>query len=75
VTRDEDALDTDDNKVVVLPPFSDPLRWAPQKDLVAPLGRILPLPLVACIRVIDGDPAPNCARRRRSRRADGPEAA
>jgi hypothetical protein len=74
VTRDEGALDTDDNNVVVLP-FTGPLRWAPQKDLVGPLGRILPLPLVACIRVIDGDPAPDCARRRRFRRADGPEAA
>jgi len=74
VTREKHALDTDDNKVLVLP-FTCPLRWAPQTDLVGPLGRILPLPLVACIRVVDGDPAPNCARRRRSQRADGPEAA
>jgi len=74
VTRDEDVLDADDNKVVVLP-LTGPLCRAPQKDLVGPLGRILPLHLAACIRVIDGDPAPDCARRRRSRRADGPEAA
>ena len=74
MTREKHALDTDDNKVVVLP-LTGPLCRAPQKDLVGPLGRILPLPLVACIRVLDGDPAPDCARRRRSRRADGPEAA
>ena len=73
MTRDEDVLDADDNKVVVLP-YTDPLRRA-SEDPVGPLGRILPLPLVACIRVLDGDPPPDCARRRRSRRADGPEAA
>jgi hypothetical protein len=74
VTRDQDALDADGIKVVVLP-CTDPRRRAPSKDLVGPLGRILPLHLAACIRVLDGDPAPACARRRRSRRADGPEAA
>ena len=72
MTREKHALDTDDNKVLVLP-FTDPLRWAPQKDLVAPLGRILPLPLVGCIRVLDGDPPPDCARR--AALSDGPEAA
>jgi hypothetical protein len=34
--------------------------------------RIVPVPLAACIHIIGGDPAPMCARRRLSGRANGP---
>ena len=46
------------------------LHCAPREDLV---GRIIPLPLFACIRIVGGDPAPDCARR--AALSDGPEAA
>jgi len=72
VTREKHALDAGDNKVIVLP-FADSLQWAQREDLVGPIGRIIPLPLFACIRIVGGDPAPDCARR--AALSDGPEAA
>ena len=72
-SRRESTADTfSDNKVIVLP-FSDSLHWARRQDLVGPIGRIIPLPLFACIRIVGGDPAPDCARR--AALSDGPEAA
>ena len=52
---------------------ADSLRRAPREEMVGPMGRILPLPLFACIRIVGGDPAPDCARR--AALSDGPEAA
>ena len=72
MTREKDVLDADDNKVIALS-FADSRQWAPRDDLVGPIGRIIPLPLFACIRIVGGDPAPDCARR--AALSDGPEAA
>ena len=52
---------------------ADSLHRAPREDLVGPIARIIPLPLFACIRIVGGDPAPDCARR--AALSDGPEAA
>ena len=72
MTREKDALDADNNNVIHLP-SADSLHWAPREDLVGQIGRIIPLPLFACIRIVGGDPAPG--RARRAALSDGPEAA